>query len=191
MANIATGEFAAACSNAGALGIIGAGGMDADTLRENIRRCKQLTTKPFGVNIMLMHPQADEFAKIVVAGGHHWRGNPASMFPCGKPPASRSFLRWRPPCWQSIWSRWASTPSLPRAPSGGHGRNDHHGAGAAGSGRGERARCGVGGIADGCQLVAALVLAPAAYRRAPACWASEKAPSMRTIKPPCSSAGRQ
>ncbi len=43
MANIATGEFAAACSNAGALGIIGAGGMNADTLRENIRRCKQLT----------------------------------------------------------------------------------------------------------------------------------------------------
>ena len=66
MANIATGEFAAACSNAGALGIIGAGGMNADTLRENIRRCKQLTDKPFGVNIMLMHPQADEFAQIVV-----------------------------------------------------------------------------------------------------------------------------
>ena len=39
MANIATGEFAAACSNAGALGLIGAGGMrDGDTLRENIRR---------------------------------------------------------------------------------------------------------------------------------------------------------
>ena len=71
MANIATGEFAAACSNAGALGIIGAGGMNADTLRENIRRCKQLTTKPFGVNIMLMHPQADEFAKIVVEEGVH------------------------------------------------------------------------------------------------------------------------
>ena len=69
MANIATGEFAAACSNAGALGIIGAGGMNADTLRENIRRCKQLTAKPFGVNIMLMHPQADEFAKIVVEEG--------------------------------------------------------------------------------------------------------------------------
>ena len=69
MANIATGEFAAACSNAGALGIIGAGGMNADPLRENIRRCKQLTDKPFGVNIMLMHPQADEFAQIVVEEG--------------------------------------------------------------------------------------------------------------------------
>ena len=40
MANIATGEFAAAVSNAGALGLIGAGGMNADTLREHIRRCK-------------------------------------------------------------------------------------------------------------------------------------------------------
>ena len=69
MANIATGEFAAACSNAGALGLIGSGGMDADSLRENIRRCHALTDKPFGVNIMLMHPQADEFAKIVVEEG--------------------------------------------------------------------------------------------------------------------------
>ena len=69
MANIATGEFAAACSNAGALGLIGSGGMNADSLRDNIRRAKQLTDKPFGVNIMLMHPQVDEFAKIVVEEG--------------------------------------------------------------------------------------------------------------------------
>lgn len=69
MANIATGEFAAACSNAGALGLIGSGGMNADSLRDNIRRAKQLTDKPFGVNIMLMHPQADAFAKIVVEEG--------------------------------------------------------------------------------------------------------------------------
>ena len=88
MANIATGEFAAACSNAGALGIIGAGGMNADTLRENIRRCKQLTTKPFGVNIMLMHPQADEFAKIVVEEGVQvvttGAGTPGKYVPRGK-----------------------------------------------------------------------------------------------------------
>ena len=69
MANIATGEFAAACSNAGALGLIGSGGMDADALRENIRHCRALTDQPFGANIMLMHPQADEFAKIVVEEG--------------------------------------------------------------------------------------------------------------------------
>lgn len=69
MANIATGEFAAAVSNAGGLGLIGAGGMSADDLRENIRKCRTLTDKPFGVNIMLMHPQADEMAQIVIEEG--------------------------------------------------------------------------------------------------------------------------
>ena len=59
MANIATGEFAAAVSNAGGLGLIGAGGMNTDMLRENIRKCRTLTDKPFGVNLMLMNPEAD------------------------------------------------------------------------------------------------------------------------------------
>lgn len=66
MANIATGEFAAAVSNAGALGLIGAGGMTADTLRDEIHKCRQLTDKPFGVNIMLMNLQAAQMAQIVV-----------------------------------------------------------------------------------------------------------------------------
>lgn len=69
MANIATGEFAAAVSNAGALGLIGAGGMSAGMLRDHIRRCKELTDKPFGVNIMLMNPDAPEMARIVVEEG--------------------------------------------------------------------------------------------------------------------------
>ena len=64
MANIATGGFAAAVSNAGGLGLIGAGGMNLDTFRENIHLCKGLTDKPFGVNIMLMHPQAKEMAEL-------------------------------------------------------------------------------------------------------------------------------
>ncbi|WP_334291519.1 nitronate monooxygenase [Butyrivibrio sp. NC2002] len=66
MANIATGSFAAACSNAGALGLIGVGGMNPQMLRDEIRICREKTDKPFGVNIMLMHPDADEFADIVV-----------------------------------------------------------------------------------------------------------------------------
>ncbi len=66
MANIATGEFAAAISEAGALGIIGAGGMSAESLREEIRRCKSLTTQPFGVNIMLMNPDADKMADLII-----------------------------------------------------------------------------------------------------------------------------
>lgn len=66
MANIATGEFAAACSEAGALGMIATGGLDPEGLRREIQIAKEKTKQPFGVNIMLMHPAADEFAKIVV-----------------------------------------------------------------------------------------------------------------------------
>ncbi len=69
MANIATGEFAAAVSNAGALGLIGAAAMTADILRENIRICKQKTDKPFGVNLMLINPQVDEMAQVVIEEG--------------------------------------------------------------------------------------------------------------------------
>ncbi|MBQ1802419.1 MAG: enoyl-[Lachnobacterium sp.] len=69
MANIATGEFAAAVSNAGGLGLIAAGGMTVDSLRENIRKCKELTNNPFGVNLMLMHPAADEMAQVVIEEG--------------------------------------------------------------------------------------------------------------------------
>lgn len=88
MANIATGEFAAAVSNAGGLGLVGAGGMSADDLRENIRKCKTLTDKPFGVNIMLMHPQADEMAQIVIEEGVKivttGAGNPGKYIPAWK-----------------------------------------------------------------------------------------------------------
>ncbi|MCR5397103.1 MAG: DUF561 domain-containing protein [Lachnospiraceae bacterium] len=69
MANIATGDFAAACSNAGALGLIGVGGMNPAMLREEIKIAKSKTNRPFGVNIMLMHPDADEFSDIVVEEG--------------------------------------------------------------------------------------------------------------------------
>lgn len=66
MANIATGEFAASVSNAGALGLIGAGGMDVATLKKNIEICRNLTDKPFGVNIMMMNPCASEMAQLVI-----------------------------------------------------------------------------------------------------------------------------
>lgn len=88
MANIATGEFAAAVSNAGALGLIGSGGMNADSLRENIRRCKSLTDKPFGVNLMLMNPAVDEMAKVVIEEGVKvvttGAGNPGKYIPAWK-----------------------------------------------------------------------------------------------------------
>ena len=66
MANIATGAFAAAVSNAGALGLVAGGGLDADGLRAQIRDAKAATDRPFGVNLMLMNPHIDELAKVVV-----------------------------------------------------------------------------------------------------------------------------
>ena len=69
MANIATGTFAAAVSNAGGLGLIGAGGMNTEMLREEIRICKSQTDKPFGVNLMLMNPEMDQMAEMIVEEG--------------------------------------------------------------------------------------------------------------------------
>ncbi|MBR6046238.1 MAG: enoyl-[Ruminococcus sp.] len=65
MAWIADGKLAAAVSNGGGLGIIAAGNADADYVRSQIRIAKELTDKPFGVNIMLLSPYADEVAKVV------------------------------------------------------------------------------------------------------------------------------
>jgi len=65
MANIATGEFAAAVSNGGGLGLIASGGFDAIRIKEEIRRCRELTDKPFGVNLMLMNPDVDNIAKML------------------------------------------------------------------------------------------------------------------------------
>lgn len=69
MANIATAVLASAVSNAGGLGLIGAGGYDANWVRAEIRKCKELTDQPFGVNIMLMSPHASAIAKVVVEEG--------------------------------------------------------------------------------------------------------------------------
>lgn len=66
MAWVADFHLAAAVSNAGGLGIIGAGGAPAEWVREQIREAKKLTDHPFGVNIMLMNPEADDIAKVVM-----------------------------------------------------------------------------------------------------------------------------
>ncbi len=69
MAWIAEAELAAAVSNAGGLGIIAGGSAPIDYLRDQIRKCKSLTDKPFGVNIMLMSPNAEELAQLVIDAG--------------------------------------------------------------------------------------------------------------------------
>ena len=66
MAWVAEHNLAAAVSNAGGLGIIAAGNAPISAVREEIRKTKELTNKPFGVNIMLLSPYADEIAKLVV-----------------------------------------------------------------------------------------------------------------------------
>lgn len=66
MAWIGTAELASAVSNAGGLGIIGAGHMPPDLLQKEIQKCKGWTDKPFGVNIMLMSPFVKEVMKVVV-----------------------------------------------------------------------------------------------------------------------------
>lgn len=66
MAWVAECHLAAAVSNAGGLGLIGAANAPAEWVREQIREAKKLTEKPFGVNIMLMSPFADEVAKVMV-----------------------------------------------------------------------------------------------------------------------------
>lgn len=69
MAWVAEYHLAAAVSNAGGLGLIGAASAPAEWVRDQIRKAKELTDRPFGVNIMLMSPYAEEVAQVVVEEG--------------------------------------------------------------------------------------------------------------------------
>ena len=69
MAWVADASLAAAVSNAGGLGLISSINTDTETVRGEIRKCKELTDKPFGVNIMLQAPNVDEIAEMVVEEG--------------------------------------------------------------------------------------------------------------------------
>lgn len=62
-------RLAAAVSNAGGLGLIGAGSMHPETLREHIQKCRQATTKPFGVNVPLLYPEIDKLMHLIVEEG--------------------------------------------------------------------------------------------------------------------------
>lgn len=69
MAQIARYELASAVSNAGGLGILASGGMRPEELREQIKKCKEQTTKPFAVNLMLMMPNINEIIDVVIEEG--------------------------------------------------------------------------------------------------------------------------
>ncbi len=62
-------ELASAVSNAGGLGLIGSGSMYPDVLREHIRKCKNATSKPFGVNVPLLYPQTEDHIKVIIDEG--------------------------------------------------------------------------------------------------------------------------
>ena len=62
-------KLASAASNAGALGLLGAGSMYPDILREHIKKCKQATNKPFGVNVPMLYPNIEEIMNIIVEEG--------------------------------------------------------------------------------------------------------------------------
>lgn len=83
MAWVAEHNLAAAVSNAGGLGLIGAASAPAEVVREEIRKCKELTDKPFGVNVMLLNPNAEEVAQVIVEEGVKvvttGAGNPAKF----------------------------------------------------------------------------------------------------------------
>ena len=93
MAWVANGYLAAAVSNGGGLGLIGSGSMDADLLRGEIARVKSLTSKPFGVNLMLMNPHVPDLAQLcvdekvpVITTG---AGNPGQYIPAWKQAGSK------------------------------------------------------------------------------------------------------
>ena len=69
MAWVAEHHLAAAVSEAGGFGLIGAANAPADWVREQIRKTKELTDRPFGVNVMLMSPYADEVARVIAEEG--------------------------------------------------------------------------------------------------------------------------
>ena len=88
MAWVAESTLASAVSNAGGAGIIAGGSAPIDYLRDQIRRCKELTDKPFGVNIMLMSPNAEDLAQLVIDEGVNFvttgAGNPGVYVPAWK-----------------------------------------------------------------------------------------------------------
>lgn len=102
MAHIATGEFAAKVSEAGGMGMIASGNMKLDKIKREIEICKSLTDKPFGLNIMMLHREIDELArlaceyeiKFITTGAgnpgkyiEQWRSHGISVFPVVSSPA--------------------------------------------------------------------------------------------------------
>ena len=124
MANIATGAFAAAVSNAGALGLVASGGMDAEALRAEIRAAKANTGKPFGVNLMLMNPHIDALAKVVAEEGVQvvttGAGNPGKYVPAWKEAGIKVFPVVAAPILAKRLERYGIDGIIAEPPGGAH-----------------------------------------------------------------------
>ena len=190
MANIATGEFAAACSNAGALGVIATGGMlRADLLREQIHICKSLTDKPFGVNLMLMNPCADEMAQVIVEEGVQvvttGAGSPGKYIPAWKEAGIKVF----PVVAASILAKrlvnlGADAIIAEGIESGGHVGEMTTMARPRSSTRWTCPSSPPAASPAAVRWPRPSLWAPAASRWAPACWQARSAPSTTTISRP-------
>ena len=124
MAWVSSAELAAAVSEAGGLGVIGSGTAHPDWLREQLSRARQLTGKPFGVNVMLRSPYVEEIMAILqeepVAVVTTGAGNPVNMcLRCARwvRRLFRLFLPWR---WPEGWPGWRGRPDCRRDGTGGH-----------------------------------------------------------------------
>ena len=191
MANIATGAFAAAVSNAGALGIIGSGGWDGETLRKEIRIAKAATDKPFGVNLMLMNPHIEDLAKVVVEEGVKvlttGAGNPGKFVPAWKEAGIKVFPVVAAPILAKRLERYEVDGFIAEGTeSGGH--------------VGEMTTMALvpqvvdavkapviaaGGIADGRQMAAAYALGACGVQVGTCLLVSQECPSTRTTRRPC------
>ena len=106
MAWIAEHHLAAAVSKAGGLGIIAGGAAPVDYIRDEIRKAREITDKPRGMNIMLLSPNADDLAQLAID---------ENIWPRGRTPAARSCRSLHRSHWQSAWSVPARMQSSQKA----------------------------------------------------------------------------
>ena len=107
MAWVAESHLAAAVSEAGGLGLIGAASAPAEVIRTYIREVRERTDKPFGVNVMLLSPYSEEVAKVIVEEKvpvvTTGAGNPENTWICGSQPVLKLFQWWQALPLQNEW----------------------------------------------------------------------------------------
>ena len=138
MAWVAEHHLAAAVSEAGGFGIIGAANAPAQWVREQIRLAKEKTDKPFGVNVMLMSPYADEVAQVIAEEGVKavttGAGNPEKYMEMWKKAGIRVIPVVASVALAKRMERCGADAVVAEGcESGGHVRDNHHGTGAPGS----------------------------------------------------------